>query len=223
MESDNMMRGESILILPKNTLRLTDAMVQLEINKAQNNLFKDKFDEMIWKLVSRTQKDLSLYNKDVDKDLIDELYKVNFHTYYDLSPRTLMYEIIDIMINQKFVTKSVILFDNANATDETYRYEYYDGSIKSLENYINDNGVTCMVFDDMELLKTLYDRGNVSFKRKTFIVSKMGYNYYKDEHNRLRLKYYDEIHKNNPTIELTSIDLYNFSKDVIDKFSDGKI
>ena len=75
---DNMMRKEYILILPKNTLRLTDAMMQMEINNANGNPLPETFDEMLWKLVTRSNKDLSKYNKGVDKFLIDELYEKNF-------------------------------------------------------------------------------------------------------------------------------------------------
>ena len=68
---DNMMRKEFVLILPKNTLRLTDAMMQMEINNANGKPLTEGFNDMLWKLVTRTNKDLSKYNKGVDKSLID--------------------------------------------------------------------------------------------------------------------------------------------------------
>lgn len=220
---DNMMRKEYILILPKNTLRLTDAMMQMEINNANGNILPETFDEMLWKLVTRSNKDLSIYNKGVDKKLIDELYEKNFSIYYELSPRTIMYEIIDILTHQKFIEKTVVLFSNKSIKkpeDDMFEYDYYDGTIESLETYMNNMGTTCLFFDDIELLKKLNERKNFSLKRKTFFVSKMGYNFYREEKTKkLKLKYYDEIYKENPTIELSTINLFNFPKTIIDKFN----
>ena len=220
---DNMMRKEYILILPKNTLRLTDAMMQMEINNANGNPLPETFDEMLWKLVTRSNKDLSKYNKGVDKFLIDELYEKNFSIYYELSPRTLMYDILDILNHQKFIAKTVVLFSNKSMQkpeDDIFDYEYYDGTIESLEQYMNNMGTTCLIFDDIELLKKLNERKNFSLKRKTFFVSKMGYNFYReDKTKKLKLKYYDEIYKENPTIELCTIDLFNFPKSIINKFN----
>lgn len=221
---DNMMRKESILILPQNTLRLTDVMMQMEIDKADGKLFNEKLDDTIWKLVNRIHKDLSKYNKNIDKSLIDELYEKNFSIYYELSPRTLLYEILDILSHQKFIDKTTVLFSNKSikkAEDDIFSCDYYDGTIESLENYMNDKNITCLVFDDMELLKTINDRKNVSLTRKTFFVSKMGYNFYRDSIGKLRLKYYNDIFKENPTMELCTIDLFNFPRSVIDKFKKG--
>lgn len=215
---DNMMRSESILILPRNTLRLTDMIVQMEIDNARGRLLEEKFDDTILKLVSRRNKDLSFYNRDVNKELIDELYEKNFHKYYELAPKTLMYEIINIMINQKFIKKTIVLFSNDKAVEETYSCDYYDGTIDSLEKYMISNNITCLVFDDIELLKELNDRKNIDLNNKTFIIPKLGYNYYRDDFDRLRVKYYDEIKSQNPKMEFGIIDLYDFSKETIERF-----
>lgn len=216
---DNMMRKESILILPHNTLRLTDLMLQFEIFNAKGTALKESFNDILWRLVNRKYKDLSLYNKGVDKDILDELYKVNFAKYYELAPRTLMNEIINITINQKFIKKAIILFSDKNAKDESFDYDYYDGTLESLEKYIIDNEITSLVFDDIELLKKLDDRKNISLKRMTFFISRLGYNFYRDDKTgNLKLKYFDEIYKNNPSIELTDIELFNFPKNTINKF-----
>lgn len=220
---DNMMRKEFVLILPKNTLRLTDAMMQMEINNANGKPLTEGFNDMLWKLVTRTNKDLSKYNKGVDKSLIDELYEKNFATYYDLSPRTIMYQILDIMAHQRFIGGTTVLFSDKSINkpkDDAFNSDYYDGSIESLENYLNNNGITCLILDDIELLKELNDRKNFSLESKTILLSKIGYNYYKDDKTKkLKLKHYDELHKENPSMELCTLNLFNFPKDTMNKFN----
>lgn len=216
---NNMMRDESILILPYNTLRLVDVMIQMEIDKASGTLLHESFDDTVFKLTVRSQKDLSLYNEGVDRNLLNELLRINYATYYSMAPRTMMYEIVDIMANQKFIKRTTVLFPDKNAKDDMFDYDFYDGTIESLERYIINHQVTCMIFDDMELLKTLNDRKNISLDEKSFIVSKLGYNFYRDSIGELRLKYYEELKKEHRSMELSIMDLYNFSEKVLNKFN----
>lgn len=216
---DNMMREESILILPYNTLRVMDVPLQMEIDKAAGRLFHEPFDDIVFKMVTRSVKDLSLYNRGVNKEILDELVKINYPTYYELAPRTMMYEIVTIMTNQKFIKKTTVLFPDKDTKDDVFEYDYYDGTIESLEDYINYNEITCIIFDDMELLKTLNDRKNISLNEKSFIVSRVGYNFYRDKIGELRLKYYADLLKENRNMELTIMDLYNFPESVIRKFN----
>ena len=211
-----MMRSENILILPYNTIKLMDAMLQMEIYNAAQTPLPYGFEVMLYKLVSRRYKELSKYNEGVDQEILDELVKTNFSTYYSLSPNTDLYDILNITLHQKFTDRVTILSPDKKLTDTTYEVNYYDGTIDSLENYIISNGVTCIVCDDMELIKELSDRENVNLNHKSIMVSKMGYNYHIDETLKQPvIDHYYDIKKKYPDMELAIMDLYRFRREVI--------
>ena len=209
MES-NIMRKESTLILPYNTLRIVDVLLQFEIYNSVGLLYKEPFERTVFKMVSRKEKELSKLNKGVDQSLLDQLLKVNFAEYYDMSPRTSLYEILQITKHQKFMTKMIVLFDDKKAKDDVFDNVYYDGTIEGLEKNIIDNEITCIVLDDIKLLKKISDRGNIDLNYKTIMLSRMGYNYYRDDTGRLLLKYYDKIIEKYPHMELTVVSLTTF-------------
>lgn len=216
----NFSRKEKILILPDNTLRVPDAMFQLELY-AYNKIALPPFDENLYKCISRKYKDLSkIFN--IPQHLKDN-YKKLWAEYYDIAPRTKMYEYIDILSSQKFVKSTTILFSDKNAKDEEFENEYYDGSIEQLEKLIISKQITAMVIDDISLLQTIIDRKEINIDNLTFIISKMGYNYqYNKDLDILMPKkeLYDA--EKNAYIEVAIISLFDFDKELIDRLCGGK-
>ena len=205
--NDNMMRDERILILPYNTIRFMDVPLQMDLNKAlYGKPLTFPMNTLMSKLLARKTKDLHDYNPKIKQSIIDQLKKVNFKTYYELAPRTELQDILYITQNQIFTSSITVLFDIPDMKDKIFDSAY--GSIEELEKYINDNGITTLVLDDIELLYKLVQRGNVDFDYKTILLSKLGYNLEKLEFG-LSMKHYGEIKKKYTHAEIALIDLFN--------------
>lgn len=209
----NIDRPERILVLPYNTLRIFDALVQVEICKAKDEKWYEPLDEVIYKVLTRKEKDLGKHNG-VDSKIVKDLMEADWTRYYEIAPRSKVYDIISILQNQRFVKDVVALFHKKDAVDSALRCDYYDGTIEELEYYIKNNGITTIFMDDVELLKTLIDRGNVDMNWKTIFISKIGYNYYQDKNGILLMKYMEEL-SSKACMEIASIALTNFTEDFL--------
>ena len=217
MYQDNFKRDEKILILPHNTLRYVDAMMILDIYKDLNIPYPN-FEENLYKSVIRNVKDLSkIYNI---SDELKKRFKENWAFYYDIAPRTNVYEYISILSKQKFVKNTIILFDDRNASDSAFDNDYYDGSIESLEKYITNNNITTIVADDIELIKTLQERNKVDMNDKSIFISKTGYNYeYNKTINKIMAKeIFYTLQQKLVNTEIGILSLFDFSDDVIKNF-----
>lgn len=214
----NMKRNEKILVLPYNTLRIFDTMVQIEIEKSKNPEWFQTIQEVTFRMVTRTIKDLGKFNN-VDSNIVKEEMENDWARYYELAPRTQLYSLLNFLRCQSFTTDIVVLFHKKDAIDPDMKCDYYDGTIEGLESYITDNGITCIIMDDIELLKTLIDRGNVDMNWKTIIISKLGYNYYKDKTSGLLLmKHIDEL-SSKACMEIGSYTLMGFNEDFLKRIN----
>lgn len=215
----NFKQDESILILPHNTLRYVDVIKELDIRKMLNIPQLD-FDVQLFETVTRKSKDIeSLYNLDDEQKLIVNSKWLN---YYELAPKTNFYKYLDIIIHQKFIKKTIVLFDqkkeDGSNIEPDFENFYYDGSIEELENIINQNNITCLIIDDIDLLKTLSDRENVDLNNKSIIISKTGYNMIPDENLKLLVTKPElEMVNKKYSIEPSLMRLFDFDETVYDK------
>lgn len=217
---ENYKRNERILILPHNTLRVVDAMKILEIYAYHKKPLPD-FEVNLFKTITRKEKDLSkIFN--IPSKLKDK-FENNWSKYWDIAPKTNMYEYIKITSTQKFTESTVVLFSDRNAKDDVFEYDYYDGSIESLEKYIIDNRITAIVMDDVELLMELTNRKNIDLNNLSFIISRMGYNFEWNEKAQIPMpkKVFYDAEKEN-FIEVAMIALFDFSNEVFEKVGGSK-
>ena len=218
---DNYKRNEKILILPHNTLRIVDAMYQLEAI-AYNTKKVPDFEENLYRCVTRKEKDIS---KNIDiPDRIKSKFNNNWGLYWDISPRTNLYEYIKIVAEQKFTDDVIVLFSDHSAKDDVFSSDYYDGTIEGLEKYILENKITAVVIDDIDLLEELVNRQNVNLDNLSFIISKIGYNYEFDSSIGLLMpkKSLYEIEKKY-FLEIAMIALFDFPESLIQKMNGGNI
>lgn len=215
----NISRKERILILPNNTLRVPEAMFMLEIY-ASKHIKLPNFDENLYKCICRKTKDLTkIFN--ISKELLDK-WNTNWAEYYDIAPRTKMYEYIDILSSQKFVENTVVLFSDYNAHDSAFTNDYYDGTFEELERYIINNGITAIVLDDVDLMEKLTESRKIG-DNLSFFVSKMGYNYqYNTNLNVLMPKKALFDAEKNAYIEVAIISLFEFEDTMIKNIVGGK-
>lgn len=210
---NNANRKEKILILPYNTLRLMDIIPQIEIEKFKNPEWNEPFQKVVLKTISRKVKDLGEYNK-LDSKTINDTIEEKWTEYYETAPRTNLYDLCDFLLKQKFITDIIVLFHKNDCHDIAFTNAYYDGSIEELEKFVSENGITCIVMDDIEFLKTLVERGNIDFSYKTIIISRLGYNYYKDESTGvLLMKHMFQLSTKVETMEIGALALTNFDEE----------
>lgn len=203
---DNIMRQEKMLILPYNTLRVFDFMVQADLEKIINPDVELDFMRTLRKVLTRSIKDLGKMNG-IDSDMVKKLMEDSWMHYYELAPKTNLYGMIETLEQQSFMSDIIVLFHKKHCKDEDFTNAYYDGSIEQLEKFIIENSITALVIDDVELLMTLINRGNVPLDWKTVFISKLGYNYYRDkEHDALLMKHSTEF-TDKYTLEVASLDL----------------
>jgi hypothetical protein len=119
-----------------------------------------------------------------------------------------------------FGSRLLYLFNDKRLKDDTFDSDYYDGSIESLEKYINSNGITALAIGDVELFNTLFDRGNISNNNKMSIfISRTGYNMFLNDKG-FQLKYYDKF-KTNLMYEVGVVGLIQFERSTIEYFKKG--
>ena len=214
IDSNNIERNEKILILPHNTLRIVDTFVQVELEKMKDPNWCESVEEVIYRVVTRSIKDLGKMNN-MDSELVKELIDMDWARYYEIAPRTYIYELIDLLHQQSFVTDIVALFHKKEAWDNAVKCDYYDGTIEGLENYIENNGITAIFMDDISLLKSLIDRKNINMDWKTIFISKMGYNYYIDKKTGALLMKDIMTICESAAVEVGAINLVNFRKEFL--------
>ena len=216
---DNYKRNEKILILPHNTLRVVDAMYTTEIIAYNTKKIPD-FEENLFKTITRKEKDLTkIFNV---PDHLKIKFTNNWAQYWDIAPRTDLYEHIKIVAEQKFTDDVIVLFSDKNAKDNVFESDYYDGTMEGLEKYIIENRITAIVMDDIDILIDLVNRKNIDLDHLSFIISRVGYNY---EWNNIvnmpvvKQKLYD-IEKEY-FLEIAMIALFDFPDYLIQKMSGG--
>lgn len=216
---DNYKRNEKILILPHNTLRIVDAMYTMEIIAYHTKKIPD-FEENLFKCVTRKEKDLSkIFNI---PDHLKTKFSSNWAKYWDISPKTNLYEYINIVAKQKFTDNVIVLFSDKNAKDDVFESDYYDGTMEGLEKYITENRITAVVIDDIDILVELVERKNINLDNLSFIISRIGYNYEWNDFVQILMpkqKLYD-IEKEY-YLEVAMIALFDFPKSLIQKMRGG--
>lgn len=203
---NNMMRKEKMLILPYNTLRIFDFMVQVDLEKVKDPNWKGQFEDVLRKVVTRTERDMGKFNG-IDSDMVNRLMYDSWMHYYELAPRTNLYGMIETLSQQNFMNDIIVLFHKQNCKEEEYTNAYYDGTIEGLEKFINENEITALVMDDVELLMTLINRGNVPLDWKTIFISKLGYNYYRHKESGALLMKHSLEFTSKYTLEVASLGL----------------
>lgn len=204
----NITRSEKMLVLPYNTLRVFDMFVQADINRAKDPNWKGDFMTLLRQVITRSEKDLGKMNG-IDSEIIKKMMNDSWMHYYEMSPRTNFYAMIETLQQQSFMSDCIALFHKKNCKDDMLTNAYYDGTIEGLEKFINDNTITAICMDDVELLMTLINRGNINLNWKTIFISKIGYNYYRSKHGELMMKHANEW-CDKYALEVATLDLVNF-------------
>ena len=214
---NNMKRQEKILVLPYNTLRLVDTFVQVEIEKSKNPKWFMNLEDVIYMLITRKEKDLGKFNK-VDSNVVKACLEEDWARYYEIAPRTLIYGLLEFLEKQSFVSDIIALFHKKDCYDEALKCDYYDGTIEGLDKYIEENEITAIIMDDIELLKTLIERKKIDLSWKTFFISRLGYNFFRSPNGTLLMKYVINL-TNEVPIEIGCLALMNFDREfLINKF-----
>ena len=92
----NIDRKEKILILPHNTLRVVDTFVQVELEKMKDPKWFETVEEVLFRVLTRKEKDLGKFN-DMDSKLVKDLIDTEWSRYYEIAPRTYIYELLDVL------------------------------------------------------------------------------------------------------------------------------
>ena len=208
ISENNIMRKEKMLILPYNTLRVFDTCVQADIERAKNPNWHGDFEKVLKQVLTRSIKDLGIVNN-IDSEIIKKLMNDSWCHYYEIAPRTNLYALIETLSEQSFMTDIIVLFPKHGVKEDDLTNAYYDGSIEELEKFINENGITSIFMDDVELLMTLIKRKNVDLNWKTIFISKLGYNYERTEDGLLVMKHSLEWN-NEYTLEVGCLSLIDF-------------
>ena len=168
------MKSDNILFVANNTLRFIDYSLKEQIDGLVE-IEEDK-DIRLYKLLTRSQKDL-LYGLKVNREIYNQYKAKMYKELYYNAPKTLVFETLNILRNQKFVKNIYILHDNKSVSEDGLTNIYYNGSIEELEDIINQNNITSTFIDDIEVMYLLINRGNIQINGFTFMISKLGYNY----------------------------------------------
>lgn len=208
ISENNILRKEKILVLPYNTLRVFDTCLQADLERIKDPNWNGDFETTLKHVLTRTEKDLGKFNG-IDSDMVNKLMNEAWIHYYEIAPKTNLYSLLDILNKQSFVSDIIVLFPKKGISEDDYTNAYYDGSIEELENFINKNSITAIVMDDVELLMTLINRGNVDLNWKTIIISKLGYNYMRTQDGVLVMKHSLEFNEKY-TLEVGSLSLIDF-------------
>ena len=215
-------RNENILVLPHNTIRIVDAPIQAMIEKYKDPNWDEPIEHTIYKVLTRSCVNLSKYNKlnEEESKIVKESIITDWASYYEIAPKSrIIYDLLDILCNQKFVKNVTILFSDKRAWDPSHKNDYYDGTIDSLEKYLNENNITTIFMDNIELLYLLYKRGNYDINNKTIFLSKLGYNYERNPVlSKLMIKHLFELNVNTD-VEIGELALTNFEQETIDFFN----
>lgn len=219
---ENYKRDEKILILPNNTLRVPEAMLALESCK-YNKLNIPEFEDNLYKCISRKDKDIKkVYH--IPDELYDK-YKNNYGYYYDIAPRTNMYEYISILGKQKFIKNIMVLFEEClgeKPIDEAFDNDYYSGKLEDLEDYIKNNEYTAIIMDDADLFYEMIKRKRVNLNSTSLILPKVGYNYdYNQNFKKLMPKSSIYEIQSKEFVEVAIITLFTFREEVIDRLIGG--
>lgn len=220
----NMMRSENILVLPINTLRIVDVMVELEIEHAIDPKNVKPLVEIIYLVTHRKIKDLAeLHN--IDSETVREFIDDNIVKYYNSSPRTPLYEMLDTLSKQRFVHKIYTLFENEKLKENELWANniYYDGTVQGLIDTIEKYSITALVVADVDIIGELVCNLKYNLDYFTLFVANYGYNYTKFM-DTYTIKYLFDIDANSPYAEMSLFDVYDypFPKDLINKYKNQK-
>ena len=72
ISTNNIKRKEKILVLPHNTLRVVDVIAQMEIERLKNPKWNGSFQDLLFDMLTRSEKDLGKYN-DVDSEVVNNI------------------------------------------------------------------------------------------------------------------------------------------------------
>lgn len=174
-------RDEKILCLAENTIRLNEYNLAKDIYDALG--FYMPRPSIIRYMIQRAHKVIGL-----ECGITEEtFYKLKFSTYvdyYNKSPYSKLYEVICNLSRQKFKVDTCIMYNNFNGKvdvsslkEDGFKRAEYSGDIAEIEDYINENDITCVIMDDISILKELIDRKNINIEHMSFMITKIGYNF----------------------------------------------
>jgi hypothetical protein len=172
---DYVTRKEKILCLSHNTVRIVDYPIQKELDSVLG--IQQTEEERMMKVISRNIKDLSTVNG-IDKETTNKFIHGIYSKAYADAPRGKIYDVLYTLKYQKFVSGIYLMHLDKRITEEEWTDCYYSGKIEEVERFINENGITMFILDDITDLYRIIEREQINVTGMTFLVSKLGYNYY---------------------------------------------
>jgi len=145
----------------------------------------------------------------------EEYLQVINKKFYDisyLSPMTNISTIATILSKQEFTNKVYIAspkYFNGEAVYTACLQSFFDiFDIDKVAKFINDNGITSIFLHDMGMAYNLITKADINIKGMTFIISKLSYNFKRENDTFTSL--YPEIFelKENDMFDLAFMDLF---------------
>lgn len=204
-------RKEVIVILPYNTLRVTDMIVNMEFRTMAglDPMPKDSsFTTEMAKLIYRYNKDFhSMYN--ISDSMYEKFVSTGIHKFYEIAPKTDLYDLAILLENKG--SEIIVLCDNEKVKDDTFICKYYDGSIEELEKFLIKVNATALFTADLDVAKNIINRKVMNLKGFTFFISEMGCNLEYGEDSIPILKDYENL-RNPSTYEINTFKLYKYKR-----------
>lgn len=204
-------RKEVIVILPYNTLRVTDMIINMEFRTMAglDPIPKgSSFTTEMAKLIYRYDKDFhSMYN--ISDSMYEKFVSTGIHKFYEIAPKTDLYSLATLLENKG--SEIIVLCDNEKVKDDTFICKYYDGSIEELEKFLIKVNATALFTADLDVAKSIINRKIMDLKGFTFFISEMGYNLECIEDSIPILKDYENL-RGPGTYEINTFKLYKYKR-----------
>lgn len=218
-------RIEKLLIVSWNTIRLTDYPIAKFVDEQLGEVTPD--DAIKLSILNRSTAHMRY--RGLSRDAYYKSINLLYPEAYVNAPLTLIHSIL-YSVAFKSVQDIVVAhntFMDTISIDGMYESHVlnvpFNGTIEDLERLIIEYGSTGIVVDDIEYVKELIERGNISIEGMTFIVSMIGYNFEKTEEGTV-YKYRDIIETAMETLEfdIAFADLFILSKENLENYVGGQ-
>jgi hypothetical protein len=187
---------ERVLCLGYNTLflhsygaikYLRDYILKDEVEQYDdaNTFFNSYGDEAILRLAMEctSKNSLSMVDSNISDDHFNKILNSDFQLITKLSPVTNGYKMVELSKHLKFINKVIIAFPESignpvlDEFDDIAEYIVISDKIEDLEQVINENKITCLMVDDLKIIRLLHDRKNIRFENMSILIPRLGYNY----------------------------------------------
>lgn len=159
-------QAERILCIAHNTIRFVSAQ---QLYEAKWSMELD-IKRASWMALNMQKRDLS-----------DIIPNIQYSEVYSRSPKTVIYSMLKNLKLSQFI-KGIYIFheekdDNCRKLQkESFSNIYGQMSVELLEKIIVQLNINGIILDDIELVKELFTRENISLDNLSFMVTDIAYN-----------------------------------------------